>query len=612
MRRSRLALKSLIAVGLLLAFGAPRPASAEALLSGTVTSTSGEKMGGVTVSAKAEGQSITTTVYTDEAGAYYFPPLPPGAYRVRAQALSFATANGTVDLTAARHQDFVMTPMPDFVRQLPGDLLIAALPEETAEDLHMKRIIRNDCTGCHTPSYTLQHRFDEAGWTKIIQLMKHVNVSGIYQGADSTPNGILDSHETALAAYLARARGPGPSSMKIKLRPRPRGEAARVVIREYDVPVDPELGVDKTLINDGSDWSLGTPSRAGSIVHDAWADLDGNLWFTSNTPNHTTTVGRLDAKTGAAKMLSVNGLNGLAAQAHGMTRDPQGTIWFNANPGRGGLAKLDPKTEKIAVYIPPPGMSPTGGATTVDFDGKGKIWVSSPDGALRFDPVTETFTEFKSPVYKTANGMGLTYGLAADRDGNGWWAEMTLDIVNKGDAQSGTSTGVKLQPVAAEMQRLTPAERKFYDGFVVPDFNTPVPWAQGPRRMGTDKTADILWVGDSWGGNFARIDTHSLQVSYVPMPDPGSQQPYHIAVDSRHNAWTNMWTTDQVAKYDPAANAWTLYDLPSRGTEGRYISLLERDGALQVVVPYSRTSKVAVMTFRSAADLDAAKAQAGR
>ena len=41
-------------------------------------------------------------------------------------------------------------------------------------------------------------------------------------------------------------------------------------------------------------------------------------------------------------------------------------------------------------------MSPTGGATTVDFDGKGKIWVSAPDGALRFDPATETFTEFKS------------------------------------------------------------------------------------------------------------------------------------------------------------------------------------------------------------------------
>ena len=46
-------------------------------------------------------------------------------------------------------------------------------------------------------------------------------------------------------------------------------------------------------------------------------------------------------------------------------------------------------------------MSPTGGATTVDYDGKGRIWASAPDGALRFDPTTQTFTEFKSITYKT-------------------------------------------------------------------------------------------------------------------------------------------------------------------------------------------------------------------
>ena len=84
-----------------------------------------------------------------------------------------------------------------------------------------------------------------------------------------------------------------------------------------------------------------------------------------------------------------------------MTRDEKGIIWFNVNNGRGGLGRLDPKTERIDVYLPPQGMSPTGGATTVDYDGKGRIWASAPDGALRFDPETETFTEFKSVTYKT-------------------------------------------------------------------------------------------------------------------------------------------------------------------------------------------------------------------
>ena len=64
-------------------------ARADALLAGTITSAAGEKMGGVTVSAKAEGSTITTSVYTDEAGGYYFPALPEGKYRVWAQALTF-------------------------------------------------------------------------------------------------------------------------------------------------------------------------------------------------------------------------------------------------------------------------------------------------------------------------------------------------------------------------------------------------------------------------------------------------------------------------------------------------------------------------------------------
>jgi streptogramin lyase len=611
LRRLPLATLTLAAaIVLIVAVLLGRAAAADVLLSGTVTAASGEKMGGVTVSAKAEGQSITTTVFTDAAGAYYFPPLPPGKYRVWAQALSYATAKSAVDLAANVHQDFKLEPMQDFVRQLPGDVFLAGLPMATPEDQRMQRIIRNDCTGCHTPNYPLQHRFDEAGWTKIIDLMKHVNVGGIYQGPDSKPNGILDTHEKELAAYLARARGPGPSSMNIKLPPRPTGETARVVFKEYDVPIDPELGVEKTETVDGSDWSLGTPAHGGAIIHDAWADLDGNLWFTSNTPNHHTTVGRIDAKTGAVTSIMVPGEQGRAAQAHGMTRDPAGNLWFNCNNGRGGLAKLDPRTRKVTLYMPPADMSPTGGATTVDVDGKGMIWSSAPDGALRFDPRTETFTEFKSPIYKTPNGTGVTYGLAADREGNGWWEEMTLDIVNKGDPRSGKSTAIQLQPIAEQMDLATPAEKNFYKTFASPDFNTPFPWSQGPRRMGADKAADVVWVGDSWGGNLARIDIHTLDVTYVSLPDPASQQPYHVTVDQHHDAWTNLWTSDRIARYDPAANKWTLFDLPSRGTEARYISLLEKDGKMEVVVPYFRAGKVAVMSFRSEADLAAAPAAA--
>ena len=60
------------------------------------------------VSAKPEGGTITTTVLTDEAGRYYFPPLAAGKYRVWAKALSFATAKGEIDLGAVKKHDFTL------------------------------------------------------------------------------------------------------------------------------------------------------------------------------------------------------------------------------------------------------------------------------------------------------------------------------------------------------------------------------------------------------------------------------------------------------------------------------------------------------------------------
>ncbi len=593
------------------------PASAEAadvMLSGTVKSSSGEILGGVTVSAKAEGATITTTVFSDAAGGYYFPPLRAGKYRVWAQALSFSGANSEVDLAAARHQDFVLQPMTGFeqqVRQLPGDLILAGLPEDTPDDKRLKQIVRNNCTSCHTPSYTLQHRFDETGWNAIIQTMKSINVYGVYK-AGAEPNPVLDFHQKELAAYLARARGPGHGGFKIMSRPRPSGEAARAVFTEYDVPLNPDQVLPAPdHPNNGSDWSLGTPSRVGSLPHDAAADLDGNLWFAATMPNRTMSVGRIDAKTGAIKPFRVDAPNGMAAVSHGLIRDDKGMIWFNAHIGRGSLAKIDPKTEKLSVYIPPTGMSQIDGPVTLDFDGTGDIWAGTQDGVLRFDPAAEKFTEVKSVTPRTPKGgIGTTYGIAGDRDGNVWWTQMAFDIVAKSDLKTGKSLEWTLPPVVDQIKLATQADIRFYDNYAPTDIGTPFPWSQGPRRIGIDRTGGVLWVANSWGGSLTRVDTSTGDMTFIPMPNPATQQPYEARVDNSHNVWVPMWTTDQIAKYDPATSQWTMFDLPTRGTEVRIVNLLERGGQKEVVFAFPRSSKVAVMSVRSEAEMAALKHQA--
>jgi streptogramin lyase len=462
----------------------------------------------------------------------------------------------------------------------------------------MQQLGRNNCTSCHTASYPLQFRFDEAGWNAIIELMKNANVYGTFVGKERGVSAILDYHQKELAAYLARARGP-KSEAKVVLPPPPSGEAARVEIREFDLPLDPDPNLPANFVqNDGSDWSLATPSVSipGWGVHDAWLDDDGNVWFTCNIPNRRVSLGKVDTRTGAVKLFKVEAKGGLAAQSHGMTRTPDGMIWFNLNPGRGGLARVNPKTEKIDVFIPPEPFSPTGGATTVDYDGKGRIWVSAPDGVLRFDSQRHEWTSYKTASFKLPTGTGITYGAAGDRAGNGYWAVMIHDIIGVADGATGKASEIKLAPVKAAWDRTPPEERKFYESYSQPDFNNPVPYAQGPRRMGTDKNADVLWVGNSWGANLARIDTKTQKVAYVDLPN--RMQPYHVHVDSKHRPWTNIWGGDRVMRYDPATKTWTAFDLPTRGAEPRYISVHEADGRTQVVLPYFRARKIAVMTLR--------------
>ena len=128
--------------------------------------------------------------------------------------------------------------------------------------------------------------------------------------------------------------------------------------------------------------------------------------------------------------------------------------------------EVDPATEKMEVYSPPPGMDgPTTVAGTIDVDGKGKIWASTGVGAVRFDPDTKQFKEFKSPTYKNADGIGNTYGLAADGDGNGWWAQMNMDVVTKGDIETGQSHPVHIPPSAGREADVQPRRKsKMYAG----------------------------------------------------------------------------------------------------------------------------------------------------
>jgi streptogramin lyase len=581
-----------------------------ALLTGTVTSDSGEKMSGVVVSAQAEGKLIITSVYTDEQGRYYFPALDGGAYNVWAQAVGYETGKSHVDLnTAVRGQNFTLRATKDFFKQLSQDRIAAALPEDTPEHRKMKDVFENNCTSCHPMNFLLQNRFDKDGWSAAIYMMSKLTLPDMnFGGVDYPQIPAFQYYRDELSAYLAEMRGPGPSPMQISPRARPSGEAAMAVVTEYDIPSPdrPDLPASR-----GQDWSLGTPSSMNGArgIHDVILDNFGNAWFTQSEPSVIRTYGKINLKTGELTNFTVPGPNGIASYGHTMTRDQDGILWFNLRPatagGLGRLARVDPATNKIDIYTPPKGMAGVGGDVSVD--GKGGIWAATDTGGIRFDPKTQQFQDFKALTLHVPGGLQGSYGVAGDQDGNGWWTQISLDIIGKGDSSTGKVSEVKLpgRPSRAD-DDYTAEERKLYElaGTNAPRYAKP--GTEAPRRPAAD--GDVLWAPDYFGDSVAKIDIHTLKYTLIPIPVKDSG-PYKLAVDKNHNIWISLVDADAVLKYDPKTKKWTTFTLPSIGGGLRHLSTFDHNGINQVAICETRTGKIAILQERTKQDLQALQAR---
>jgi len=572
------------------ASAAARGSHTRANLVGTIHDASGAPLEGIVISARAAGSSITTSVFTDGHGEYVFPPLAAGSYDVWAQATGYETARSRVTVTSVDRtsQAFALKPIADVTLQLTPSEWLAALPEDTKEERRLKAIFRTNCTACHPATYVFQNRFDEAGWRAVIGFMER-----------NTGTGNINRHTTVvhykdeLAKYLASVRGPSAPPLTFTLDSRPTGEAARVVVTEYDVPLAGART--ERAWNDGSDWSLGWPtaSMGARWIHDVVPDNDGNAWGTRDRGPADMTLFKIDTATGQVTGLKV--MNGKAIRrSHSIAKDQQGIIWFDG--GDGPLGRLDPKTERVEMFHPPLNMG-GGQLTTVDVDAHGKIWGATTGGVNRFDPATKTWMHFPSVNWP----RNFVYGTAGDAAGNGWWTQYTADRVVKADPRTGKVVDVLMRPPWVSEEALTTeADREWYRSMGVMtwgNINT-VPHGQQPRRMGADKRGEYVWVPNNAGNNLARINIHTLETKYYPLRG----NPYFVTVDRHSNVWTNLFADAKVARLNPRTEEWTHFTLPSR-CESRNIAI--DDIRSDVWVPCANTSRVIRLRLRTAAEIEA-------
>ena len=268
-----------------------------------------------------------------------------------------------------------MVPIKDvgrIVKQMSGVEFLRSLPQSTAADRRMVHAYKNNCTGCHTASHALGNRWDARGWGVLVDLMTVFPSTGepvpaMRPTPDRMGSPMIAAYRDELAEYLGRARGATELS-DLKLLPRPTGEATQVVITEYDLPRTDG----RNHFDDGSDWSMGTPSRfVGRAAHDVWLDAAGNVWMADDlVPNRT--LAKLDPRTGKVTDYALKGEDGKTIATHSVVVDGVGRVWAT---GDGNFVMYDTRNGDFKEFRRPAGMRATVGGT-LDVDSKGNPWAT--------------------------------------------------------------------------------------------------------------------------------------------------------------------------------------------------------------------------------------------
>jgi streptogramin lyase len=298
----------------------------------------------------------------------------------------------------------------------------------------------------------------------------------------------------------------------------------------------------------------------------------------------------------------------MASAVHDLIADQEGTLWFGAD---GRLVSVDPDTLEAEIATTPEGDVVPGGGFH-DKDGLGGIWGALGRGAVRYDPKTREMTRFQNPTQKSKRGSTGTYGMAGDRDGNGWLSVYGLDIMTKHEYATGDSYDIQLppSPYAPSSDLFVGDDRRIFDMMGGSLFHGKGhPWMHTIRKPGGGEPSDAMW-GPGWtSDHLVKIDIETHDVTLYPFPyrDGGA---YQAVIDLDGIVWTVFTNADAVGRFDPATEEWTWYDLPTVGTESHGLQVVAVDGRTQVGVPYWGSSKMAKLEFLTHAERDALKAAA--
>jgi virginiamycin B lyase len=183
-----------------------------------------------------------------------------------------------------------------------------------------------------------------------------------------------------------------------------------------------------------------------------------------------------------------------------------------------------------------------------DVDAQGRVWFVGQTGnyIANFDPKTQAFKRFE--IEPGTNPHNLIVG----SDGGIWYA-------GNRNARIG-----RLDPVTGQAKT-----------FPMPDSA-----ARDPHTLLMDGRGNI-WFTVQGGGYVGRINMQSGNIQLLK-PDQGRTLPYGISLDSKGQAWVNLFGTNKIAVIDPATFTARTIATPREAARTRRIVVSQDDAVWYV------------------------------
>jgi len=503
-------------------------------IQGVVKNGSGEPVSGAFVKMKNGERRLTFMVISQALGRYTASNLPPGKYEVQGVGGDFQSEmSAPVEVTAGRPAtlDLSLTVQraPDLPHawpgMLPGQIAGEGGGNSTVQvnlpDGDGKPIVQAKCTVCHGVGIIASARFDRKRWEDVIEEMR-----SYAQGSTIPMKDLTEQESKTLLEYVtANFSNEG------------RGRAARPV-------ADPNSRLPRTLMQGAEakyiavEFTLPNPK---SEPHEVTVDLQGNAWASQRTAGH---LGKLDPKTlNYAEFDPPAGKSPM--HLNGITRAPDGKIWFVDASANRRFISLDSKTMEYNLYPLPKLKTGRASGNTMRVAPDGSVWLASvgANEMIRLQPSTKEFTVYSVPAGVKAQRNAAPYGIAIDGDEKIWFVENAMNGLG----------------------RITPSTGQ------IDEFKVPVENAV-PRKAGMDSQGNV-WFGLHFAGKLMKVDYKTLKMSVFTPPTENAGV-YSIQGDTKSRyIWMSEQHADKIARFDPQTEQFLEFPLATAEEDNRRIEI---------------------------------------